>query len=175
MSKIQIRRVLEDESESLSEIASSTFIATYTAIHPENKDLLTAYTQQTLSPTHIRQYLQNPRVQYYFIEVDEVVAGYTKLILGSDDDPSAELEKFYILEAFKHQGLGQRLFDFVRDLARASGQTSLKLSVYELNHGALRFYTKNGFKVLGKKDFVFSFNGSEYRDTDWLMVLPFSV
>ena len=173
-----IRTATSSDSKILSGLSQTTFYQTYVAIHPENAGLLRAYTEETFSEEKIQRQSQLPAVYYYVVESGDVVLGYMKTVRGDAPDqvlqkPSLELEKLYVKGEFQGRGLGQKLFDFLIPVALASGHRSIWLSVYENNPGAIAFYRKNGFRVVGEKDFVYSWNGTEYRDRDKLMEFVF--
>ena len=59
--------------------------------------------------------------------------------IGLQDDCIAG---FFIDRAFQSQGLGKRLLDFVKER-----YGRLTLDVFARNDGAVRFYTREGFKI----------------------------
>jgi putative acetyltransferase len=60
--------------------------------------------------------------------------------IGLQDDCIAG---FFIDRAFQSQGLGKQLLDYVK---QRYGE--LKLDVFARNEGAVRFYTREGFRIL---------------------------
>ena len=180
MPELLIKKAIGLDSKILSEMSKTTFYQTYVAIHPENTGLLKAYTEEHFSEAKVLEQLQSPEVSFYLAQLGAEVVGYMKTVQGEAPAqvkslPSLALEKLYV--RLEHQGksVGQRMFDFLRPVAQGLGYESIWLSVYENNQGALEFYRKNGFAVVGETDFVYFWNGSEYRDRDKLMVHKFSL
>lgn len=74
-----------------------------------------------------------------------------------------------IVDVYQNQGLGSELLPLVIDIARRFGKERMILwgGVFADNHRAIRYYEKNGFRIVG-----------EYRDDaneasyDAIMVLP---
>lgn len=52
--------------------------------------------------------------------------------------------------AYQRQGIGQRLIDAVKDMARAEGISKLRLRVLSSNPGAYAFYRNCGFQEEGR-------------------------
>lgn len=165
-----VRPVLISEVNELSRIAAKTFFETYVALNPENRDLLKAYTEEFLNPIVLQGSMKEEGTKYFFLEVQNQVAGYLKIV-GRKHGTPLELEKLYLIEGFSGQGLGQKLLDFVKELATSTGARSIQLSVYEQNISAIHFYKKNGFKQIGTTQFSYSWKGIDYQDVNWLMKL----
>ena len=161
-------------------MSKSTFYQTYVAIHPENAGLLKAYTEEHFSEAKILEQLQKSEVSYYLAQLGAEVVGYMKTVQGDApaqvrSKPSLALEKLYVSQEHQGKSIGQRLFDSLKPVAQSQGNKSIWLSVYENNQVALEFYQKNGFEVIGETDFIYVWNGSEYRDRDKLMEHKFTL
>lgn len=174
MNIFSIRNANQEDAHFLSQISSATFFETYVAINPENKDLLAAYVTVTFNLENIMSELNNQRITYYIIESQKEKVGYAKTVMGTGPSelnyrPSLEIEKLYVIQSFKGQGLGKQLFNHIKIDALRGGNKSLWLSVYDQNKAAIDFYQKIGFIKIGEKDFLFNWNGLEYKDRDWLV------
>ncbi len=169
MSITTIERVREAEATLLARMSQKTFVDTYVEINPENKHLLTAYVEEVLSHANIALHLSDKDIEFYFLKLESVPVGYVKLI--SHSSKVLELEKLYLIEGHKGQGLGQELFNFVKARAQQQGFKAIKLSVYEQNLEAIKFYQRNGFKTLGKSEFNFAWQGQVYKDLNLEMLL----
>lgn len=75
-------------------------------------------------------------------------------------DGLPEVTTLYILDRFQKSGIGQKLLKESILKIKESGYNSLWLTVYHLNSNALKFYDKNGFKVIG--DTYFEMSGNKY-------------
>ena len=103
--------------------------------------------------------LSNPNSSFFFVYVDERVAGYLKLNefaaqTDINDIDSLELERIYILKEFQGAGLGKDLLDYTISIAIEHGKKHIWLGVWEHNERAKRFYDKNGFYRIGAHSFV---------------------
>ena len=62
--------------------------------------------------------------------------------------PTLYLEDIFVLEEYRRQGVGERLFGFVKDLAKREGCGRIEFTVLKWNTNAQDFYEKNGAKRL---------------------------
>ncbi len=87
---------------------------------------------------------------------------------GCDLDGARELRRLYVREPCRSKGVGTRLMEAA--LAHTDLATSLRLylDVWEKNEGAIRFYERYGFAVVGRRRFQVA-SGAE-TDFDLLMV-----
>lgn len=60
-----------------------------------------------------------------------------------------ELDNLFVLEAYRRQQLGQRLFHWVEQLARAEGVEALMLDTYVTNTASHKFYYREGYEIIG--------------------------
>ncbi len=79
------------------------------------------------------------------------------MLEGRDD--LAVLWDIRVDDAYKRQGIGQRLFDMAADWARSEGFRQLKIECQNINVNAVRFYHKQGAVLC-------SFNEYAYREPD---------
>lgn len=99
-------------------------------------------------------------------------AGHAQLKSGGDVPaavtalPSVELSRFYVDTQFHGQGIAQAMMETVKTRARELGARSIFLSVWQDQPQAIRFYTKEGFRIEGALVFMV---GDDPKD-DWLMV-----
>lgn len=82
--------------------------------------------------------------------------------------PAVELSRFYVDTAFHGRSVAQAMMEKVKSRARELGARSIFLSVWQEQPQAIRFYSKEGFKIAGTLVFVV---GNDPKD-DWLMVHP---
>lgn len=113
---------------------------------------------------------QNPDSNFYFAKENETIIGYLKLNTAKAQtelqDPNAlEIERIYVIQAFHGKKVGQLLLDFALKKAKQNDNIYIWLGVWEENHRAIRFYSKNGFVVFDKHIFMM---GNDAQ-TDYLM------
>ncbi|SHK67527.1 GNAT family N-acetyltransferase [Haladaptatus paucihalophilus] len=85
----------------------------------------------------------------YFVAVDgDIVVGYSK---GVADTPVADLSTLYVSPDCQHGGVGTRLLEIVSDELESRGATTLELTVFAENDGAIGFYEARGFERVGEQ------------------------
>lgn len=75
----------------------------------------------------------------------ERIAGFGIMRYGDDD---AHLDLFGVDPAFRNQGLGRRLLQWLEKPALVAGITAVFLEVRATNHGAQAFYRRLGYRRL---------------------------
>jgi ribosomal protein S18 acetylase RimI-like enzyme len=134
---------------------------------PEN---MKEYMDRAFNKEQLLSEIENPYSEFYFISVDDDIAGYLKINQGpaqSDirDQESLEIERIYVYQDIQSKGLGTLLMDKAITRARELGLTYIWLGVWEKNPNAIRFYERHGFHVFGKH----SFKMGDDLQTDLLM------
>jgi ribosomal protein S18 acetylase RimI-like enzyme len=74
-------------------------------------------------------------------------------IIGAfeEEDPRrAQIISMWVDPGFRHAGVGKKLIDAVAEWARSRSVQELKLMVTSVNHGAIAFYERIGFRMTGK-------------------------
>ncbi|WP_262316651.1 GNAT family N-acetyltransferase [Lacticaseibacillus parakribbianus] len=167
-----IQRITETDIPTLVTMARTTFADTFganTAPADMQEFLDTAY-----APAQLLAELQTPGTSFWFATVAGVPAGYLKLnvdaaVTADVTAPNAlELERIYILPAYKRHGLGSLLYAHALKLAQAQHKPVIALGVWEHNEPAKAFYAKRGFVKVGEH--VFQVGDDPQRD--WLMEAP---
>ena len=90
-----------------------------------------------------------PQAEVYVYENDREIWGFIGL-------NGAYIEGIFVSGEMQSRGIGKRLLDFVK-----TKKTELRLNVYQKNMRAIRFYQREGFKILregmdeatGEKDY----------------------
>lgn len=93
-----------------------------------------------------------PKAEVYVYENDREIWGFIGL-------NGAYIEGIFVSSEMQSRGIGKRLLDFVK-----TKKTELRLNVYQKNMRAIRFYQREGFKILregmdeatGEKDYEMS-------------------
>ena len=152
-----IRKCNVQDLDSLCKISIETFYQTFADSNTEEN--MTAYLDSAYNKEKLYEELCNPDSSFFFIYVDESLAGYLKINeypsqTDINDIDSLELERIYILKEFQGAGLGQDLLEHTISIATEHGKKYIWLGVWEHNERAKHFYQKNGFYRIGAHSFV---------------------
>jgi ribosomal protein S18 acetylase RimI-like enzyme len=170
MSKIEIRKATLSDLETLQNISKQSFTETFAAINtPENME---KYLQESFNATQLTAEINNPDSPFYIAFWNTEPVGYLKLNLGNAqtevvEDTTLEIQRIYVLQAFHGKKIGQLLLDEAIKIAHQIPVNYIWLGVWEENHRALQFYTKNGFVTFDKHLFILG----DDQQTDLLMKL----
>ncbi|WP_266368195.1 GNAT family N-acetyltransferase [Tellurirhabdus rosea] len=167
---IIIRPAVTADSEALCRLARQTMWEAFGPPHNRAEDVL-AYLDEALTPDLTREELADPKARFLVAETaaGELV-GYAKLrrqrpprqLRGQQ---AIEIQRLYVAHNQVGTGLGRRLMDACRELARAEGFQVFWLGVWERNERAIAFYKKMGFSRIGWHYFQF---GSERQRDYWM-------
>lgn len=161
--------VTKSQVEHLQEISRTTFTETFARHNTEEN--MRAYLDSAYHVDKLRQEIDNPESQFFFIYHDSEPqgppAGYLKLNIGAaQSEPMGadhlELERIYIRAAHKRQGLGKALYDLTERRAREENKRYIWLGVWEHNTAAKEFYSSLGFREIG--DHIFPVGDDPQRD-----------
>jgi GNAT superfamily N-acetyltransferase len=173
---ITSRRAGSHDADLLHDLAARTFGL---ACPPGTLQAdIDAFIALHLSRERFAGYLADPARILLIVSLDEVPVGYSMLVTGpiADADVSAvvdaatsiELSKFYLAEDRHGSGAAAALMAATLDEAARTGAKSCWLGVNQRNVRAGKFYTKQGFEVVGEKRFLV---GSELHH-DFVRVRP---
>lgn len=157
MQAYEIKKVTIADIQDLQQISGETFSETFGSQNStENmeKFLNKAYAEEKL-----RSEIENKNSNFYFLIVNNQVAGYLKVNEGDAQteqvaDNALEVERIYLKQNFQHQGLGLILIKLAEELARKKNKANMWLGVWEKNYQAQAFYKKDGFKRVSQHTFV---------------------
>jgi len=171
MGNIEVRRVALVDIEQLQYIGRQTFIETFSEVNTE--DNMNKYLDESFNIGRLTSEIQNLNSEFYFAVLDAKVVGYLKINCGDaqtelKNDQTLELERIYVLKEFHGKKVGQILFNKALQIAEQMKVDYLWLGVWEENHKALKFYTKNGFKAFDKHIFILG----DSIQTDIMMKRP---
>ncbi|MDD5151211.1 MAG: GNAT family N-acetyltransferase [Flavobacterium sp.] len=170
MSKIEIKKATILDLEIIRKISEQTFTETFAAVNtPENMD---NYIRENFNPNQMTLEINNPESAFYYAILENEIIGYFKINFGNaqtekQKENALEIHRIYVLQAFHGKKVGQLLLDEVLKIAKEMGVNSVWLGVWEENHRALQFYSKNGFVEFDQHIFVL---GDDVQ-TDLLMQL----
>ena len=170
MSPITIVKATISDLEVIQEISKQTFIETFAEVNkPENLD---NYVQENFNSQQIALEINNPESAFYLAILDNETIAYLKLNSGNAQseirtDEAMEIQRIYVLKKFHGKKIGQLLLNEAILIGQKSGVDSVWLGVWEENHKAIEFYSKNDFVEFDKHSFTL---GNEVQ-TDLLMEL----
>ncbi|USS89891.1 GNAT family N-acetyltransferase [Fructilactobacillus cliffordii] len=132
----------------LHQMIVKTFWDTYRGTSADHN--IADYLEQNYSLEQVKKQLQQPNCAFYFILVNGKIGGYMKLNFDEAQTEnyqgkSLEVEKLYVLPAFKRQGLGTKLLDFAEETAVKRDEDYMWLGVWSENEKAKAFYQEIGF------------------------------
>ncbi len=169
-SVISIRQATLLDAKLLTDLSYTTFWDAF-GDHPKNApDDLADYMRQAFNIEQIGAELADRSSVFLIAEFDGKPAGYAKLVLESTEDGITatrpiELSRLYSHQEFLGKGVGRDLMAACLDYAKSHDHDVMWLGVWEYNPRAQAFYTKNGFREVGKHTFQL---GSDPQ-TDLLM------
>ena len=156
MADLIIRRATDRDAEALSAIGAVTFTETFAHLYPP-EDLRT-FLAEAYGLERTRADLAHPRKASWLVESGVDVVGYatagTCELPHPDVGPrSIELKRFYLLKSHQNGGIGGRLWTEVMTWMLAQDPADLWIGVWSENHGAQRFYARQGFERVGEYGF----------------------
>lgn len=157
MTAIKINKVTLADLVQLQEIGRQTFAETFSSTNTEEN--MKSYLEEGFSNAKMSAELDNPNSEFYFATLNNTVIGYLKINFGLaqtelKDDKALEIERIYVLQEFHGKKVGQLLYDQAIHLAKEKKADYVWLGVWEKNHRAIQFYTKNGFVEFDQHIFV---------------------
>ena len=170
MNSIAIKKIGLEQLVPLQDIGRKTFYDTF--FESDSEESMKAYLDTSFSTEKLTAELENPNSEFYFATQNEIVIGYLKVNFGSaqtelQDANAVEIERIYVLQEYHGKQVGQLLFEKAMAIAKNNHCNYIWLGVWEENHRALQFYTKNGFVAFDKHIFVLG----EEEQTDIMMKL----
>lgn len=156
MSDPVIRRATPDDAEALAAVGATTFAETFGHLYP--REDLEAFLTEAYDLAATRKNLADPRKAAWLVEAEGEVIGYAEVGpcgLPHPDvtDACGELKRFYFRKAWQNRGLGRALFDETMAWLTREGPRHVWIGVWSENHGAQRFYVREGFEKVGEYGF----------------------
>ncbi|MFO7318020.1 MAG: GNAT family N-acetyltransferase [Bacilli bacterium] len=165
----KIKKCTLEDMETLQKVGRETFYETFK--DQNSPDNMKAYLEKAFNPVQLERELSNIHSHFYFVYVQDEVAGYLKLNIHDAQteemgDESLEIERIYIRKKYQKFGLGKALLNKAIEIAKALDKKKIWLGVWEKNENAIGFYEKMGFVKTGSHAFYL---GDE-EQTDYIMV-----
>ena len=165
MIKIQIAK--EADTEILALLGRVTWAESHGHYINDKNDIV-KYLNKNFSVSKMKQDINNAKNLFYIVYVDDLPAGYAKLVVNEkqenvESQNIIRLERIFIQNEFIPLKIGQQLLNFVEEKAKELQLDTMWLTVYIKNIRAIRFYEKNEFKNVGELNFIVS--GTSYENT----------
>jgi len=153
---INITPCKAEQLELLRDISIETY--QYTFADSNSDELMQQYFRDALNLEKLSLELQTTGSYFYFIYVDQEVAGFLKVNIDDaqsdySDEIGLEVERFYIRQSYLRRGLGKTLMQFAYGVAQKFNKNSIWLGVWEGNLRARAFYESQGFYHIGEHPF----------------------
>lgn len=151
--EINIRRITNDDVDTLTILARKTFYDTFTGTCTEEDMQL--FLDQYYNPVQLGAELNDTETFCLFAEVDGKPVAYLQFKEDYENFPlmkqwkALELKRIYILKEFHGKGVAQQLLKYIFEFARQNNYEVIWLGVWESNKRAQRFYEKYGFVNAG--------------------------
>lgn len=163
-----IRRCGPKDLEAVRDLSARTFIETFSA--DNRKEDMERYLEAHFSREALQGELQQRDALFYLAEIHGDPVAYMKVnVRDAQTEPghenALEVQRIYVLEAFKNQGIGKKLLEEAVALAKDMALSYIWLGVWEHNLPAIRFYEKWGFEKFDTHVFLLG----EDAQTDHLL------
>lgn len=150
------RRAGSADAEVLARIGAETFTETFAHLYAP--DDLAAFLADAYSLERTRAELADPARASWLVEQDGQAIGYATAgpcaLPHREVTPACgELKRFYFYRAWQNGGHGRSLFDQVMAWLQGDGPRTVWIGVWSENHGAQRFYGRQGFEKVGEYGF----------------------
>lgn len=152
-----LRPAAAADAKALSEFAARTFRDAFGA--GTAKDDLEHYIRDNFSPAMWLSQITDARNAVFVAEEEDFLTGYVmlhpaKIPAGVTHIRSIQLKRIYVAEDKTGSGLSDHLMKCALTEARRRGYSGVWLSVWEKNKRAISFYTRWGFKPVGRMGFL---------------------
>lgn len=166
-----IRRATIADAETLSVLATATFVETFGHLYGE-EDLQT-FLHDAYAVEKQAAILAHPDYAVWFLEADGVPVGHCAAGPCGLPHPAVrpgdgEIKRLYVLREHQNGGWGARLFETAVDWLERDGPRALWVGVWSENPGAQRFYARYGLAKVG----TYEFPVGRVRDLEFILHRP---
>jgi diamine N-acetyltransferase len=153
---IELRKLTVDDTELLVNVGSVSFVESHVSSGPENE--IKEYVETKYSRKSVERELKNEDNIIHGLFYNGDIAAYSKIVYCQptsllDCLNVTQLERIYVLKKFYELKLGQILLDYNVELSKSNDDQGMWLNVWKGNERAIGFYKKNGFVVIGHRDY----------------------
>ncbi len=162
---VRIRTAALGDAQLLADLGERTFVQAFGA--ENNPADLAAHLASVFDPAIQRAELSDPANVVLIAESGDVPVGYAKVRFAEAPSAAlgerpAELVRIYADETWTGKGVGSALMRSCLDVVAERGYDAVWLSVWERNQRGIEFYSKWGFKPVGRQ--VFFVGGDAQND-----------
>jgi diamine N-acetyltransferase len=153
---IELRKLTIHDTQLLVNIGSVSFFESHGSSGPETE--IKEYIESTYSPKSVEKELKRENNIIHGLFYNGEIAAYSKIVYSQptsllEYSNVTHLERIYVLKKFYDYKLGQILLDYNIQLSKNKRETGIWLNVWQGNERAIRFYKRNGFVVIGHRDY----------------------
>ena len=101
-------------------------------------------------------YLADPGKRYYYIATDDSgeLIGGIGLAEAEYFENCCELQKLYLADKVKGEGLSYKLISLIEDTAKELGYQRMYLETHDNLEAAIHVYIKSGYREIEKPEFI---------------------
>lgn len=140
---IQFVRASEYDAAAIVELRREIWASTYRGIYPDS--MIDEFDFAWHREKELER-IRRPDYDVYLIVRDGRRIGYLTMRRAE----RIALQSLYILEAYQHQGIGRKAFDFIIGYCRKSGASAFTCQCAPENWNARGFYERMGGRVVGE-------------------------
>lgn len=150
------RKAILNDADCLSEFACRTYVDAFG--HSFQTEDLQTHLDTHLSPESFKRILERDTV--LIVEMNHHLVGFCQFGQATGhfedgQDSEGYIERLYVGKEYQNQGVGSLLMKAVLDQMQQDKVTRVYLDVWERNPGAIRFYQRFGFEVIGRQNLRF--------------------
>jgi ribosomal protein S18 acetylase RimI-like enzyme len=152
----EIRRAGAADAATVARLGADTFAAAFGHMYP--KEDLAAFLAEVHVEDKVAAEIADPDIGLWLAERGGRAAGYAVAGPCGLPHPEAspdegELKRIYVEPGLQGEGVGRALIETALAWLERDGPRRLWISVWSGNHGAQRFYERQGFAKVGDYQF----------------------
>ena len=104
--------------------------------------------EEVISKEYFKNLIKNEEI--YIAKEDKEIVGYIIFNIKEKENPirkQLNIDAICVDEKHRGKGIGTKLLEVVKEIAKSKGCTDLYLTVNQENENAIKVYEKLGFKV----------------------------
>jgi len=158
MCRLQFREANINDLTIIKALSEQTFLDAYAT--DSNGTNIANYFASAFNAKTLSQELLDSSCVFFIVEKDEVAVGYLKMrwdrtTIAPESVGAIELQRFYLLKSYYHNGYGVKMLDFCENYAKEQDFNIMWLLVWKGNMGAIRFYARQSFVIYAIENFDF--------------------